>query len=314
MKTIFKCNPKLKLSPIFARHETFHPRFGWLKKGFDKAIAHPDIFSSENAPTVLGVGKNMVKAIKYWCIAFKVLEEIKEQHQGRYIASTAFGKDLLSDEGWDPYLEDPASLWLLHWHLLRPPCYATAWYYIFNIFNKNIFEIEDLTAGLIEFKDSLFPNNHIRGSSVIKDIACILRMYTDYNGSNVVNEDSIDSPLIELGLINNYDNSRRYIFNTSHKHNLPSNIIVYACLDYMDIMQESAKTISVSRLTYDTGSPGLSFRLSESTIVDAIERVSKQYSEIVLNDTAGLIQMSFKGEPKALSKILLKDYYGRGNN
>jgi len=22
---------------VFARHETFHPRFGWLKKGFDRA-------------------------------------------------------------------------------------------------------------------------------------------------------------------------------------------------------------------------------------------------------------------------------------
>lgn len=44
-----------ELIPVFARHETFHPRFGWLKKGFDKAIENPDVSLSETAPSVLGV-------------------------------------------------------------------------------------------------------------------------------------------------------------------------------------------------------------------------------------------------------------------
>ena len=52
------------IHPIFARHETFHPRFGWLKKGFDKADDDNLVFSKESAPVVLGVGKNMVKAIR----------------------------------------------------------------------------------------------------------------------------------------------------------------------------------------------------------------------------------------------------------
>ena len=56
---------KTKIQPIFARHETFHPRFGWLKKGFDKAIENSAIFSEESASTALGVGKNMVNAIRY---------------------------------------------------------------------------------------------------------------------------------------------------------------------------------------------------------------------------------------------------------
>jgi hypothetical protein len=29
---------------IFARHETFHPRFGWLKKGFKSAVHYPGVF------------------------------------------------------------------------------------------------------------------------------------------------------------------------------------------------------------------------------------------------------------------------------
>ena len=207
METVKKDKSKQSGSPVFARHETFHPRFGWLKKGFDKAIENPDVFLSEAAPSILGVGKNMVRAIKYWCITFKVLEEKQEQGQGRRIVPTTFGLNLLGNRGWDPYLEDPASLWLLHWHLLKPPCHATAWYYVFNVFNKNTFGAEEIRDGLVEFKDSSFLNNRILESSVMKDVACILRMYTDNYANKGVEEDSIDSPFTELGLIHNYGDS-----------------------------------------------------------------------------------------------------------
>ena len=38
------------VKPIFARHETFHPRFGWLKKGFDLVTRDLDIFQKDDAP------------------------------------------------------------------------------------------------------------------------------------------------------------------------------------------------------------------------------------------------------------------------
>lgn len=305
---------KADMQPIFARHETFHPRFGWLKKGFDKAIEHPEVFLSEAAPTILGVGKNMVRAIKYWCIAFKVLEETKEQGQGRRLVPTAFGLNLLDNRGWDPYLEDPASLWLLHWHLLKPPCHATAWYYIFNVFNKSTFVADEVRTGLVEFKDNSFINNRTLESSLMKDITCILRMFSDHHDNKVIDEDSIDSPFTELGLIHNYGDSRHYVFNTGSKRNLPPNIIVATCLDYIDTIHESAKTISISRLAYEAGGPGLCFRLSESALADAIESMAMQHDVISLSDTAGSIQMSFEGEPKVLSEKLLEDYYRRGKN
>lgn len=314
MEIFIKDKIKQNDVPVFARHETFHPRFGWLKKGFDKAIEAPDVFLNEAAPSILGVGKNMVRAIKYWCIAFKVLEENKDQEQGRGVVPTVFGQNLLGIGGWDPYLEDPASLWLLHWNLLKPPCHATAWYYMFNVFNKNTFMAEEIRDGLVEFKNNSFLNNRILESSVMKDIACILRMYTDHYGNKTIEEDSIDSPFTELGLIHNYGDSSHYVFNIGPKRNFPPNIIVASCLDYIDTIQESAKTISISRLAYDAGSPGLCFRLSESALADAIESIARQYDEISLTDTAGLIQMSFEGDPKILSKKLSDAYFRRGKN
>ena len=59
--------------PAFARHETFHPRYGWVKKAYDAAAADGDVFNSDDAVVTLGVGKNMVKSIRFWGTAFGVI-------------------------------------------------------------------------------------------------------------------------------------------------------------------------------------------------------------------------------------------------
>ena len=153
------------INPIFARHETFHPRYGWLKKGFDRTLEDKYIFSQEDAPVILGVGKNMVKAIKYWCIAFKILQEKKDADNKVFHEPSQFGLNLLRDEGWDPYLEDPLSLWLLHWSLFKSPCFVPAWYFTFNELNQLAFNTEDLLFSLREFKGRVFPTSRIKDSS-----------------------------------------------------------------------------------------------------------------------------------------------------
>ena len=60
------------LSPVkytFSGHDTFHCRSLWLKKGYDYLLLNKK-FSDDDAVVVLGVGKNMVTAIRYWMKAF----------------------------------------------------------------------------------------------------------------------------------------------------------------------------------------------------------------------------------------------------
>src|SRR4051812_9344677 len=85
--------------PAFGRSETFHPRYGWLKKGFDAAAVDEGVFLRDDATTVLGVGKNMVRAIRYWGLAYKVLEEVPNPERPRFrnVRPTQFGRDLLAD-------------------------------------------------------------------------------------------------------------------------------------------------------------------------------------------------------------------------
>ncbi len=297
-----------KMQPIFARHETFHPRFGWLKKGFDRAVENPTIFSEESATVSLGVGKNMVKAIRYWCIAYKILEEDPTQKTHALIP-TPFGQLLLNADGWDPYLEDLGSLWLLHWNLLKVPTQATAWYYTFNIFNRNDFTSDELLQYLIEYKDNEFPSNKVITSSLSKDIGCLLRMYVEQRTGDGPREDSIDSPFLELGLIKPYEDSRYFAMNAGPKPGLAPEIIAAACLDFASNHGKGAKTVSITRLLQEEGSPGLCFKIKESTLCDAIENVSKDFSDIALSDTAGLNQLSYSKDPYKLIEKILNHYY-----
>ena len=305
----------IKMTPVFSRHETFHPRYLWLKKGFDKASEDSEVFTRANATTILGVGKNMVKAIRYWCIAFGVLDEITTKgNKGKKYTPSRFGKLLLSDNGWDPYLEDLTSLWLLHWNLLKPPCHATAWYFTFNVFNKNIFTTEDLLNSLKEYVTRTFSYYNIAESSLIKDVNCLLRMYVDQSKQKIFREDSIDSPFSELQLIKNYSDTNYFAINIGDKPGLVPEVIVAACLEYASFVEESAKTISLTRLLYDEGSPGLIFKLNESLLCDSIEQVSMEVKDISLSESAGLIQLSFTQDPMVLAENILNRYYSKRRN
>ena len=286
----------------FARHETFHPRFGWLKKGFSQASANPRIFLEEDAPVQLGVGKNMVRSIRYWCNAFYVLDDDQP---------TAFGEQLLGDDGWDPYLEDTASLWLLHWNLIQPPCYATAWDFTFNQFRAVEFTYEDLFYGLCECRDRVAPR--LADSSIKKDASCILRMYAgqQIKAKASASEDSLDCPFTDLGLIQTTGDSRHYSFAIGPKPTLPPEIVVYAALDFAQQTQTSARTIPLSRLLYDAGSPGQVFKLNEMALCEAIETISDKIKALGLEDAAGRLQLSYGGQepPRTIGERILASYY-----
>ena len=118
----------------FSGHETFPFRYTWLRKAIDQVRSDSSGFLAPDAMVDLGVGKNMVRSIRHWGITCGVIEEDPtiSRNRGRHLRPTDLGYQLLSDEGWDPYLEDPATTWLLHWRLCCTADRATTWYWVFN--------------------------------------------------------------------------------------------------------------------------------------------------------------------------------------
>lgn len=295
---------------FFARHETFHPRHGWLKKGFDAVLTQPNIFIMPDSHLELGVGKNMAQSIRYWCSAFKVIESTKTDGlRFETYQATDFGTKLLSNDGWDPWLEDPASLWLLHWNLLKKPCLATAWNVVFNELRKIEFSSEDIQFELARFRKQNDLN--ISESSLHKDVQCILRMYTEQLEDKQISDENIDCPFVELKLIQKSGDPKLHQFRQGSKSNLPSELIIAAALEFVFDLSPGQKTISISNLTYGKGSPGQTFKLTESSVYKAVEDVSQRLDDIFISDMAGVVQMSFRKDPLILAGEVLDDYYTR---
>jgi len=83
----------------------FIPALAGSRKVLMQPFTIQDFFGK--MPVRLGVGKNMARSI-HWCNAFKVLAEEVSNQKARTEQPTDFGCKLLSDDGWDPFLEDPS--------------------------------------------------------------------------------------------------------------------------------------------------------------------------------------------------------------
>lgn len=302
------------LETAFARHETFHPRFGWLKKGFAAASALPDLFVRPDAPALLGVGKNMVRAIRYWCLAYKVLYEVPNVQRPRVrdVRPTDFGARLLSEDGWDPYLERAGSLWLLHWQLMQPPCLAPAWFIAFHHFAQLEFSDSDLLASLCAYRDRTAEFGGIVDASLKKDVDCLLRMFAGATSALDVPEDSLDSPFVELDLIRRTPTSRRhYSFNLGAKRSLPDDIIVYACADYAHVTGSGARVVTLASLTHGLGSPGRSFKLTETALYDALDRYAQRSQLVQVDVAAGSRQLVLNSPADEVGNVVLTRFFRR---
>ena len=106
----------MKASEVrFAGHETFACRATWLHKGLNLIDKKGfEAFTKAESVVDLGVGRNMVLAVRYWVNAFGLVDEKgKPTSIARLIAETEEGAAI------DPFLESRDSLWLLHFALVK---------------------------------------------------------------------------------------------------------------------------------------------------------------------------------------------------
>lgn len=310
----------------FSRHETFHPRFGWLHKSY-RALTDPalgaDLFLRENATVALGVGKNMVNAIRFWSYAFKLtIEYPKDSSSRAYVASPTWeARWLLDEDGADPYLEDTASLWLLHWWLLARPCYVPTWWVAFHAQPTSRFTLPDLCETVLR-QVRLAGWEQPAETSVMKDADCLTKMYARRRDPNANSpgsfEDILDSPFRELGLLEGTPSfsrsasSHQWQFTTNARTSLPNRLVAYACLDYAarSGAPRHGGSIAVARLANEPGGPGRAFRLREPDIANALADVASAHEDLTFIEGIGQRSLAFAGDPRAIAWDVLDIYYG----
>lgn len=297
--------------PMFARHETFHPRYGWFRKAYSFVDADPQVFSREDAPVRLGVGKNMVRAIRFWGLAAKLIEVDQESSNSRTpgLVPTRWGHALFGESGWDRYMEDPGTLWLLHWLLLAPPSRLPVWWLAFNGFHAVEFDDDDLGGAITAQIEAIADWKAPHPSSVRKDVSAMLRTYApaERSGRSGI-EDVLDCPLRELNLIGRAAGANRYRFALGAKPTLPPAVLAYAALDYIARTPTGANTITLGRLAHEPGAPGKIFKLTEGELLAALEPLAGETDALALTTSTGAVQLSWSGDPNEIA--ILDRYYG----
>lgn len=301
--------------PTFGGHEKFVFRNGWLKKGVDAVINDQHVFTNDNSLVTLGVGKNMVRSIRHWCLATGMLSETGKTPQTRLLQVTPLAQSLIVKGGWDPFFEDIGTLWLLHWQLVSNQTRSLVWYATFSAFLEAEFSKKQLAA----FLAKQFEHSGIRTTlgMIEREVDCCLRTYVPARTKlGTISEEGLDCPLAELDLIRYTQEDNVYRFNIGPKLSLPVEIFGYALLTFLSKIAVERRSIGIDECIYHYGSPGQAFKLDENTVVDYLEKleiVTNNYLQ--LRDTAGLRQIyiheTLGDSLKNFASELLGTYYGQ---
>ena len=286
-------NPNMEHRYTFSGHESFPCKTLWLKKGYD-FVVQGRFFNRPEAVVYLGVGKNMVASIRYWLRVFGICESDQPTWLGNYLFDDANGKD--------KYIEDLATLWLLHFHLVFNQ-FATLYHTVFCSFQKGHTQFDrDQIATYVKLemieadKQSAYNENTVR-----KDIAVFLQNYT-LPRKTQSNED-FSSMLIDLDLIRQTAEGKGYYFNIDGRRKVGKEIFLYALLMLKE--REGDNTLSYDTIQEEIG---LAFCMQDIETIEMLKQLSKDYSQYVsYNDNAGIRIVQFTNELK--KEQVLNDYY-----
>ena len=277
------------------------------------ASVDPGVFSSDEAMIELGVGKNMVSAIRFWGRAAKVIED-DVPASGTRLSRTVVTNNgrLLLDvhQGLDPYLELAGSLWLLHWWMLSPRCLLPVWWIAFNIMGAIEFGDDDLGESVLTAVERVPAWARPSQSSLSKDVDCLIRMYTAGRAQRSTVDDILDCPFRDLGLIRpSWADHRRYRFQLGPKPSLPHAITAYACICFIQRDLGGAQTATLNRLASAPGSPGKVFKLTEDALLQSLETHAAVQPEVQVVMTGGIAQLVLRDDPSVLAQRALGHYY-----
>lgn len=288
-------------STTFTGHESFTLRYSWLTKGYDQLVDDPAFFAREDAALNMGVGHHMVRAIRYWGVSCAVWRSVPGK--GVEYAPTALGNHLLREGGWDRYLEKPASLWVLHWHMARALDSATTVSWIFANPRPNRFDRDQLVQELVQLARETGGRSR-SATTIRKDVDVILRTYCpprDRHGA--ILEDALMCPMTALGLMRRTDEKGVFELVQGPHPSLPLYVFEYALLDYVRGRASRPGTepgqfvVSLDELLYGTSSPGRIFRLGPEGLIERLNTLVSTFPERYLFDeTAGLRQLMTRGQ------------------
>jgi hypothetical protein len=295
----------------FSGHETFPCRYAWLPKAYRLLCHDRDGFADEErAMVLLGVGKNMVRAIRFWVQATAIAQSSKS---GGYVL-TDFGEAILDPEtGFDPFLEDRLTLWLIHWKLsthIEEPLFA--WDYLVNRWAHP--EITR-SAAIREFKreaDRL--DRKLSLVTLEQHLDTFLHTYMPTRSSKGnVQEDNLDCPLVELELIQHVgerDTASRgrrepiLSFRRQTKNDISPELFAYCLDDFWRVRRPTEQTITFRDVSVAHGSPGQVFKLPEWDIRQRLDAIESDSRAVFKYEESAALQRIVRNKESSPAQLL----------
>lgn len=282
----------------FSGHDSFQCRQLWLKKGYD-FVAEGNNFNQEDAVVKLGVGKNMVASIRFWLKSFNIIDQ-KDQ-------PTPLGIRMFDDtQGWDPYLEDEGSLWLLHYQLVKTG-FATTYTLIFNELRKE--KLQFSATNFVSYIKRLSEKHEgipFNENTLNKDFTVFTNLYKNDPEAKDI-EDSFSGVLSELELVRRIGKQKdaQFQIENSDRENLPASVLLFAILDNPSY----GLSVNINNLEYDWNSPGSIFCISRNGLLNKISEIVAENDFVTFTDQAGIKELQFKSKPNSFE--ILEKYYER---
>ncbi len=289
----------------FATHQTFHIREGWLFKGMAAVRHNPIAFMAHDASEQLGLGKNMVRALRFWMTATGLTEEYWDNQRIAQRLSNSFGQLVWE---YDRYQEEEGTLWLLHYHLVRDQDSATTWHWFFNHFSQPVFDPPNFVSALQSWVIGA-EGKSMSEKSLKRDFDCLVRTYLPDRQAHSP-EDLIECPLAQLSLLAEANNGqvRRYRLLRPDPGRIHPLVLLYVLLRWQQDHQPDARQVGLAQVLREPANAGRVFNIGTAGLGNRLTRLSDDYPDLAvrLTRTAGLDQLTL---PPATANQALTRYY-----
>jgi hypothetical protein len=303
---------EVPLNYRFSGHETFPCRYTWLPKAVQSLTRDALLFRNEDQAMVrLGVGKNMVRAIRFWTEAAGMSIE----GNGGWRASD-LGSALLGEEGFDPFLEDLKTLWLIHWNISTTAEPLFAWDYLLNSWHRSDFTRGEAVQCFVDEAARL--EKRLSRVTLENHFTTFLHTYVPTRSKKgEVLEDNLDCPLVELDLIIKVgertfaDSNRKesiYAFRTEEKPEISSELFSYCLDDFWRRQHAQELTLTFRDVCVGRGSPGQVFKLPELAIRQRLECLESDPQGCFAFQESAALQQVIRRKETSPAELLKRIY------
>ncbi len=283
-------------------HESFYIRKGWLQKGIKNILINDRIFLDRDAKAsdVLGIGANMVKALRYWLTSTGLVsEEQSSLDNKKYMQLTDFGKII---NQYDKFHEELGTNLLIHYKLVTNLDEATAWYWFFNVYDGSVIDRETFVVELNDYIQYVLGEKEASKKVLEDEYNCIVKTYIQDEKEDNPEETKI-CPLSVARLLEISDKRTREVRKVGLEVEDIHPMVAYA------IIMDNAKgktEIRIDDIFTKEKNLGKVFNLSRTTTILILDKLSK-LGYIKLERTAGLDIINVKKEMSFIKSI--EEYY-----